>query len=40
MDSKDSKIRNIRPSEELVAEFINWTIEVISTLTNFLKKNQ
>ena len=40
MSSKDSKIRNIRPSEELVIEFINWNIEVISTLTNFLKKNQ
>tara|TARA_B100000780_G_C21028933_1_gene412508 strand:- start:280 stop:783 length:504 start_codon:yes stop_codon:yes gene_type:complete len=34
----DSKIRNIRPSEELVIEFINWNIEIISTCANFQKK--
>jgi len=37
-DTKDSKIRNIRPSERLVVEFINWNIELISTLSNFQKK--
>ena len=36
--SKDLKIRNIRPSEDLVVEFINWNIEIISTLTKFQKK--
>jgi len=35
---KDLKIRNIRPSEDLVVEFINWNIEIISTLTKFQKK--
>ena len=28
---KNLKIRNIRPSEELVIEFINWNIDLIST---------
>tara|TARA_B110000285_G_C14851303_1_gene480065 strand:+ start:243 stop:746 length:504 start_codon:yes stop_codon:yes gene_type:complete len=37
-ESKDSKIRNIRPSEDLVIEFVNWTIEVISTFSTFQKK--
>jgi len=35
---KDSKIRNIRPSEELVVEFMNWNIELISTISEFQKK--
>ena len=35
---KDLKIRNIRPSEQLVIEFINWNIEVISVVANFQKK--
>ena len=35
---KDSKIRNIRPSEELVVEFMNWNIELISTIAGFQKK--
>ena len=30
----DSKIRNIRPSEELTTDFLNWNIDAISTLTN------
>ena len=34
----DSKISNIRPSEQLVIEFINWNIEVIAAVTNFQKK--
>ena len=34
----DAKIRNIRPSEDLVIEFINWNIDLISTFSNFLKK--
>jgi hypothetical protein len=35
---KDGKVRNIRPSEDLVIEFINWHIDLISVLTNFQKK--
>ena len=36
--SSDAKIRNIRPSEELVIEFINWNIDLLSTFSNFSKK--
>ena len=36
--STDKKIRNIRPSEELVVQFINWSIDLINNLTNFQKK--
>ena len=36
--STDAKIRNIRPSEELVIEFINWNIDLLSTFSNFSKK--
>jgi len=31
---KDSKIRNIRPSEELTADFLNWNIDAISLLNS------
>jgi len=36
----DKKILNIRPSEELVADFINWNIEVICIFNDYnnLKK--
>ena len=37
-ETTDSKIRNIRPSEELVVQFVNWNIELISTFTDFMKK--
>jgi hypothetical protein len=36
--STDKKIRNIRPSEELVVQFINWSIDLIDNLTDFQKK--
>ena len=36
--STDAKIRNIRPSEELVIEFINWNIDLLSTFSNFSKR--
>ena len=36
--STDAKIRNIRPSEELVVEFINWNIDLLFTFSNFAKK--
>tara|TARA_B110000211_G_scaffold229223_1_gene286660 strand:- start:264 stop:767 length:504 start_codon:yes stop_codon:yes gene_type:complete len=35
---KDSKIRNIRPSEDLVVEFMNWNIDLIATIAGFQKK--
>ena len=37
-ESTDSKIRNIRPSEEIIIEFINWKIDLLSSLMKF-KKN-
>ena len=40
MKSTDSKIRNIRPSEDLVIEFINWNIDLIATAATFSKKYQ
>ena len=32
---KDTKVRSIRPSEDLVIEFINWHIDLISVLSKF-----
>jgi len=37
--AKDAKVRNIRPSEDLVVEFMNWHIDLISVLSKFLKKH-
>ena len=36
---KDLKISNIRPSEELTADFINWSIDAIAMLNNSVKNN-
>jgi hypothetical protein len=36
-EKHDLKIRNIRPSEDITAEFINWNIDIVSTLMKFLK---
>ena len=36
--STDAKIRNLRPSEELVIEFINWNIDLLSAFSNFSKR--
>ncbi|MDA9222500.1 hypothetical protein N9O89_01590 [Candidatus Pelagibacter sp.] len=36
--STDKKIRNIRPSEELVVQSINWSIDLIDNLMEFQKK--
>ena len=33
--TKDLKIRNLRPSEELIIEFINWKIELFSSFMKF-----
>jgi hypothetical protein len=37
-EKHDLKIRNIRPSEDITVEFINWNIDIVSTLMKFLKK--
>ena len=37
-ESKDLKIRNVRPSEEIIVEFINWKIDLLTSLMD-LKKN-
>ena len=36
----DNKIKNIRPSEELMIDFLNWTIHVFELLNNTIKKNK
>ena len=36
--SKDLKIRNIRPSEEIIVGFVNWKIDMLSSLKDFKKK--
>ena len=33
--TKDQKIRNVRPSEEVIIEFINWKIDLLSSLMKF-----
>ena len=33
--SKDLKIRNVRPSEDLIIEFVNWKIELMSSMMKF-----
>ena len=35
--SKDLKIRNVRPSEDLIIEFVNWKIELLASLIKFQK---
>ena len=37
-NTADLKIRNIRPSEDLIVQFINWQIDLISTFTEFQTK--
>ena len=37
-EEHDLKIRNIRPSEDITVEFINWNIDIVSSLANFKKK--
>ena len=36
----DNKIKNIRPSEELVIEFLNWNIDVIASVNKTIKENK
>ena len=33
--TKDLKIRNVRPSEEVIIEFINWKIDLMASLMKF-----
>jgi hypothetical protein len=35
--SKDLKIRNVRPSEDLIIEFVNWKIDLLSSVMKFKK---
>ena len=35
--SKDLKIRNLRPTEDIIIEFINWKIELLSSVMKFKK---
>ena len=35
---KDKKIKNIRPSEEIVTAFLNWNIKRITTVSKMIKK--
>ena len=36
----DAKIKNIRPSEELMVEFLNWSINIFDLLNNTVKENK
>ena len=36
--TKDLKIRNIRPSEDIIIGFVNWKIDLLASLTEFKKK--
>jgi len=35
--TRDLKIRNVRPSEDIIIEFINWKIDLLSSLMKFQK---
>ena len=37
---RDAKIKNIRPSEELMVDFLNWSINIFSLLNSTIKKNK
>ena len=36
----DAKIKNIRPSEELMVDFLNWSINIFNLLNNTITKNK
>ena len=36
----DAKIKNIRPSEELITDFLNWFIDIFEILDTTIKKNK
>ena len=37
-EKHDAKIRNIRPSEDITVEFINWNIDIVVSLEDFVKQ--
>ena len=37
---KDTKIKNIRPSEELMIDFLNWSINIFALLNTTVEKNK
>ena len=37
---RDAKIKNIRPSEELMVDFLNWSINIFKTLNNSVTKEK
>jgi hypothetical protein len=37
---KDAKIKNIRPTEELMTDFLNWSINIFELLNNTITKNK
>ena len=36
----DNKIKNIRPSEELIVDFLNWNINLIASVNSTISKNK
>tara|TARA_B110000977_G_C10808901_1_gene389470 strand:+ start:225 stop:698 length:474 start_codon:yes stop_codon:yes gene_type:complete len=36
----DAKIKNIRPSEELITDFLNWSINIFELINRTVKKNK
>ena len=36
--TQDSKIRNIRPSEDIIVGFVNWKIDLLSSISELEKK--
>ena len=36
----DAKIKNIRPSEDLMIDFLNWSINIFDLLNNMVKENK
>ena len=37
-EKHDLKIRNIRPSEDITVEFINWNIDIVTSLEHFARQ--
>ena len=40
VSGSDAKIKNIRPSEELMIDFLNWSINIFELLDTTVKKNK
>jgi len=39
-DGTDAKIKNIRPSEELMTDFLNWSINIFDSINDTVNKNK